>query len=337
MDTITHIALGACIGEAVAGKRIGKKALIAGALAQNIPDIDVVSALWMDPSSSVLAHRGLTHSFLFVVVFSVISAWLIDRRSGGPSGFKFWFGFLTLQLLVHVVLDTFNAYGTGWFEPFSHHRFSFHGLFVIDPFFLLPVGLAAILLIIWKSTHPKRAYLAWVAILLSASYLAYAMLNKSIIERSVKIAIQNSHIQANKYFITPTPFNAWLWFFAVSVDKGSFVGYHSIFDGDDIPVEFHFFPRNDSLLALGDDPDQVKRLVRFSQGFYTVESQSDTVAFNDLRFGQVGGWKDPLAGFAFHYYLHPDLDNKLVMQRGRVSGWEEGTFPALLKRIRGIR
>jgi len=337
LDTITHIALGACIGELVAGKRIGKKALIAGAVAQNIPDIDVISALWMDPSSSVLAHRGLTHSFLFAIVFSVVSAWLINRRWGERSGFRFWFRFLSLQLFVHIILDTFNAYGTGWFEPFSDHRFSFHGLFVMDPFFLLPIGVAAILLIIWKPTQTKRGYLASVAILISTTYLAYAMVNKSVVDTRVKTALQASHIETNKYFITPTPFNAWLWFFAASGDKGSFVGYRSIFDSDDIPVEFRFFSRNDSLLVLADRPDHVNHLVRFSQGFYTVEKRSDTISFNDLRFGQMGGWKDPLAEFVFHYYLHPDLGNKLVMQRGRVTGWEEGTFPALVNRIRGIR
>ncbi|MBA4058037.1 MAG: metal-dependent hydrolase, partial [Marivirga sp.] len=65
MDTITHIAIGACIGELLAAKRIGKKALVVGSAAQIIPDIDLFYALWMSPSSNALAHRGFTHSFLF--------------------------------------------------------------------------------------------------------------------------------------------------------------------------------------------------------------------------------------------------------------------------------
>ena len=61
MDSITHIALGACMGEAFAGKTLGKKAMLWGALAQSIPDIDFIASFWMDTSSNLLAHRGFTH------------------------------------------------------------------------------------------------------------------------------------------------------------------------------------------------------------------------------------------------------------------------------------
>lgn len=44
MDSITHIALGACIGEAALSKQIGKKALILGVIAQSLPDIDVTAS-----------------------------------------------------------------------------------------------------------------------------------------------------------------------------------------------------------------------------------------------------------------------------------------------------
>jgi hypothetical protein len=40
MDSITHIAVGACIGEVFAGKKIGKKAMWLGAAANSLPDID---------------------------------------------------------------------------------------------------------------------------------------------------------------------------------------------------------------------------------------------------------------------------------------------------------
>jgi inner membrane protein len=64
MDSLTHIALGACMGEAFAGKQLGKKAMLWGALAQSVPDIDFVASFWMNTSSNLLAHRGFTHSFV---------------------------------------------------------------------------------------------------------------------------------------------------------------------------------------------------------------------------------------------------------------------------------
>jgi len=37
MDSLTHITLGACLGEAFAGKKIGKKAMLWGILAVSTP------------------------------------------------------------------------------------------------------------------------------------------------------------------------------------------------------------------------------------------------------------------------------------------------------------
>ena len=79
----------------------------------------------------------------------------------------------------------------------------------------------------------------------------------------------------------------------------------------------------------------VKNLVRFSQGYYTVERWNDTLVFNDLRFGQMAGWQDPGARFAFHYFLsHPD-QNRLVVQRGRFANWDRQTLKVFWRRIKG--
>ena len=62
MDTVTHIVLGACIGEATAGKILGRKAMLFGALSQSLPDIDFIAYFWLDKTDNLLAHRGITHS-----------------------------------------------------------------------------------------------------------------------------------------------------------------------------------------------------------------------------------------------------------------------------------
>jgi inner membrane protein len=112
------------------------------------------------------------------------------------------------------------------------------------------------------------------------------------------------------------------------------IGYRSVFDGTE-PLALHFFPRNDSLLKPIWDHEEVIRLKKFSQGYYTVEKRADTLVFNDLRFGQMLGWKHPEAGFVFHYHLtHPE-DNELVVQRGRFAGWNLHTPLDMINRIRG--
>src|SRR5579872_4858703 len=70
MDSLTHIVLGAAIGELVAGRKLGKKALVVGAVANSLPDLDFLGGLWLDTSRNVCFHRGITHSLLFVLVLA---------------------------------------------------------------------------------------------------------------------------------------------------------------------------------------------------------------------------------------------------------------------------
>ncbi|HTE31447.1 MAG TPA: metal-dependent hydrolase [Chryseolinea sp.] len=335
MDTITHFALGACVGELAAGKKLGKKALMIGGIAQLIPDIDVMFAVWMDPASNALAHRGFTHSFLFGVLITFAVGWGFYKWWRDKSiPFVYWLKFVGLEIFLHVLLDGFNAYGTGWFEPFSHNRVSFNIIFVADPLFSVSLGVATCLLFLVRMNYAKRHYIALFGIGFSTLYLCLCISNKLITDTAARRAFTSQHIYPVKYFTTPTPFNNLLWFVVASDTAGNHVGYRSVLDVDD-EINFEFFPRNDSLLTNAVDKEEVDRLIRFSQGFYTVEWKSDTLVFNDLRFGQMLGWKDPRAGFVFHYYLYPSLDNKLVLQRGRFENWNEGGAVALVRRMLG--
>ena len=79
MDSLTHIVLGACIGEVLLDKNAGRKAILWGALAQSVPDIDFIAGSWMPVSTELLAHRGITHSFLFGIAISFFLALIAAR------------------------------------------------------------------------------------------------------------------------------------------------------------------------------------------------------------------------------------------------------------------
>ncbi len=335
MDSLTHIALGACMGEAFAGKKLGKKAMIWGALAQSIPDIDFLAASWMDTPSSLLAHRGFTHSLLFCCLITPVFALLAERFHRPHNiSFKKWFAFFGAVIFIHVFIDAFNNYGVGWFEPFSHWRISFNAIYVADPFFSIWPGIACIALIYLKRSSKLRKKWWRVGLGLSGLYLLYCLYNKSRIDIEVKNSLQKQHIAYTRYFTTPAPLQNWLWFVVAGDDSGYHVGYRSLFDSKD-EIAFQYFSRNDSLLKPLLGHESLNRLRRFSKHFYTVEKYNDTLVFNDLRFGQEAGWQDPRARFAFHYYLEHPHSNVLVTQRGRFAGWNEQTFRSFVKRIKG--
>ncbi len=335
MDTLTHIALGACIGELFTDRQFGKKALLWGALAQSIPDIDFITAFWMSPTEQLVAHRSFTHSILFALLVSYFLA-LAAERFHRPQNIslKKWILFLGTEVFVHLLIDGFNNYGVGWFEPFSQVRISLHAIYVADPFFSLASGIACIALIVLKMDHRHRIAWAKTACILTVMYLGYSLFNKLIVESAIKKIAARQGIQYQRHFTTPSPFNTWLWFFVLEQKDGYTTGYRSVFDhSDSLQVSYH--PKNEYLLDDIKHRKEVQDLKNFSQGFYTVDKRGDTLNFNDLRFGQEIGWYDPQQPFAFHYYLtYPD-ENNLVVQRGRFAQWNRKTFRRFLSRIKG--
>lgn len=335
MDTITHITLGACIGEVFFGRQIGKRAMLLGAIANSIPDIDFIAGFWMSPSSNLLAHRGFTHSFLFAILISVLLALIGEKMHRVHKiPLKTWFVFFIVQIFSHLFLDAFNAYGIGWFEPFSHYRVSFNTIFVADPFFSIWIGLAFIILLVFKRNNSKRIRWAKLGLALSSLYLLYAVINKLEIDEQVKKSFAQEHIPYKRYFTSPTPLNNWLWYIVAESDSGFFIGYRSVFDRKK-QTYFQYFPRNESLLRPVEDHEDLQRLKRFSKGYYTVELWKETLVFNDLRFGQIAGWQDPQAHFIFHYYLREPANNRLVVQRGRFQNWNWRVLKLMLQRIQG--
>jgi len=336
MDTITHIALGACVGEVIADKQLGKKAILIGAFANSIPDFDFVSSFWLDVDNALLAHRGLTHSFLFGIVISGLLAFLFQRWFGIRSGmtYKKWFFFFIIEIFLHLFIDAFNAYGIGWFEPFNHYRVSFNTIFVADPFYSVWLGIAFVMLLVIKRDHAKRLFWAEFGLGISTLYFMYCIVNKIKTDTDIRTMLRQEHISYNKYFTTPTPLNNWLWCVTAGNDSGFYIGYYSVFDREK-KIDLQFFHKNDSLLDPIRKFEDVQHLLRFSKGFYTVEKSADTLVFNDLRFEQMTGWYDPNAKFVFHYYLQRPNANKLVVQRGRFANWNLKTLRSLIKRIKG--
>ena len=150
----------------------------------------------------------------------------------------------------------------------------------------------------------------------------------------VQAIFAQQNIPHDRYFTTPAPLQNWLWFVVSGNDSGFYVGYRSVFDRAK-KMSFTYFPRNEQLLDTVRDHEDIIGLKRFSGQFYTIEKWSDTLVFNDLRFGQIIGWQDPKERFAFHYYIQYPAENKLVVQRGRFAKWDGTVVRNFLKRIKG--
>jgi inner membrane protein len=288
------------------------------------------------PVDDLLAHRGITHSFLFGIVATIGLAYLMKRFIRGENDLpvKYWIVFLGTEIIMHLTLDCLNSYGTGLFEPFTNQRISFNVIFVADPFFTIWSLAAMIMLIGMKRANPTRLKLARASLIISALYMSACLINKSVINSRAEKTFAQTGLKPKNYFTTPTPLNNLLWYVVAEVDSGFYIGYSSIFDREK-NIHLEFYAQNNRLLKGVSNPDQVAKLKRFSQGYYTIEKVEETVVLNDLRFGQIAGWDTPRAKFVFYFFLEkPDM-NLLVVQRGRFTGWNKKTLRSFWKRIRG--
>ena len=138
MDTITHALFGLVlyrsIEKEIMGKEMKRALLFTCVVGSEIPDIDVVSQLWDTGGRYMMWHRGITHSVLLIplwaALLTLLSAlfWQIKNR-----GFlKKLFGLGLLAVFIHDTSDIFNAWGTGYFEPFTQARLTFGTVPIVD-------------------------------------------------------------------------------------------------------------------------------------------------------------------------------------------------------------
>ncbi len=323
------------MGEAFAGKIVGKKAMLWGILAQSLPDIDFVAAFWLNTAENLLAHRGITHSFLFAALITPFLAWFAYRLHKPHNiSFSKWNLFIGSVIFIHLFLDAFNNYGVGWFEPFSEYRISFNSIYVADPFFSIIPAISLVMLLSMRQKNSNRKWIWKVGLIVPFFYLIYSLSNKFYVTAQTKKILSAQNIQYNKLLITPAPLQTWLWFVAAGTDSGFYTGYRSVFDSKQ-KLDLYFKPINNSLKSLVNEKDQLSKLVKFSKGFYALEQRRDSIVFYDLRFGQTIGWQNPMENYAFYYFLQPDVDNTLVVQRGRFAKWDNKSFKTLITRIKG--
>jgi inner membrane protein len=334
LDTLTHIVLGACIGEATGGKVLGRKAMIGGALAQSIPDIDFLAYFWVGQTDNLLVHRGFTHSIIFGILVTIILS-AATRRIFHKRRFTWRQGSMLfgLNIFCHLFIDAFNAYGVGWFEPWSHVRFSFHVLFVADPFFSIWPFLGMVGVLVYYNRLQLRRWAWKIGLGMSILYMIYAVYNKVTVEWAVKKELKKLGMAFQSYYATPAPFNSWLWFVIIRDEKGYYTAFRSVFDNK--PMKLDYSAKNEKFLNEVKDRDAVKDLVRFSMDDYTVEKKGDTIQFNILRFGKIAGWYDPDAKFCFYYYFDKPGSNDFLVQRGRFQNWNRTTLRVFFRRIGG--
>lgn len=300
MDSLTQIVLGAAVGEAILGRKVGNKAMLYGAVAGTIPDLDTLVGFFTDTVTAIEFHRALTHSLLFAVLFAPLAGWLIskiERRS--PATRKNWSWLVFWGVITHALLDAFTTWGTQFLWPLKL-EFAFKSVFVIDPLYTLPFLIFLILAMCHKKGNPKRKRYNTLGLTVSTSYLLLGLILKGVAFQKFEKSLRARHINYQQIETRPSPLNTILWKANVELEKAYLVGDYSFFD--EAPIRFRRYPKNHDVLGDLATHPKVQRLIAISKGWYTISKRNGTLVFNDLRFGKLNP-SDDNSPFVFAYKL----------------------------------
>lgn len=309
MDSLTQIILGAAIGEAVLGKKVGNKAMLYGAIAGTIPDLDVFASHFTDTTNALAIHRGFTHSIVFSVLFAPACGWLVSRYEKWKD-YKSWSWLFFWAFVTHPILDAHTTWGTQLFWPFDL-RLAFKTIFVIDPLYTIPFLVFLILAMCQKRISEKRKKYNRIGLYVSSSYLLLTFLLKGLAFVQFEQALEEQNISFLELDTRPSPLNTILWSANVETEGAYLLANYSFFDSQ--PISFTEYPKNHELLGRLIVHERVKRMIAISEGWYTIQKEDGQLYFNDLRFGLLS--LEPNAqDFVFKYKIVVSENGEVFFQ-----------------------
>ena len=319
MDSLTQAALGAAIGQAVLGKRIGPKAAIAGALVATIPDLDVFLRAFYNSYDMLRIHRGISHSLLFGVVASLFLSLIFQRfKVFKPiSLLRLWW-FNGLCLITHALLDYCTSYGTQLFLPFSDVRLGLDTVNVVDPVYTVPLLFGTLGGLLIPKLKPNMFRWNAIGLIVSSLYLVLTFGVKMTINERLNSDLSAKQIQGSSLLTMPVGVAAINWYGLATADDGIYMKKYSLLGDSD--ADFEFFPENDSILNRL-EPEVAATMRWFAKGFYTVEADSDTIRVYNMQVDMRGMmlYRNPPAPTHGFFEFKPTADGSYDYGYGNLN------------------
>uniref|UniRef100_UPI00333E2B6E metal-dependent hydrolase n=1 Tax=Castellaniella defragrans TaxID=75697 RepID=UPI00333E2B6E len=287
MDSITQAVLGASLCGAMLGHAHGRKAYAAGAVLATVPDLDVFIQ-YADPISAMIHHRSFSHALLTLTALAALLAWLFRSWRPHPAYAGAWlFAALWLTLITHPLLDAFTSYGTQLFWPWRPTPTAWSTIFIIDPFYTLPLLVATLTGLAIGARPPSRRIACW-ALALSTAYLAGSVAAKAVIEHRVRTQIEQQGIQIEAMFSTPEPFSILLWrVIARTADGDMIEAVTGLLDRK--PGETLRTPLNHHLADTAASIPALQELRWFTGNWLRYDEINGELVATDLRMGLAAG------------------------------------------------
>ncbi|MEQ9440085.1 MAG: metal-dependent hydrolase [Cyclobacteriaceae bacterium] len=340
MDSLTQLVLGASVGEAVLGRKVGNRAVLWGAIGGTIPDLDVLLNPLLSDVQSVLVHRTFSHSLFVLTLLSPLLGYGVYQmyRKTTRANWSDWSWLFFASLITHPLLDAFTNYGTMLFFPFSDIRIAWRTVFIVDPLYTLPLLIGTIVVLFSRRPSGRRRWVNSVALILSSCYLAITVLVKLHVQRVVEEDLAQQKVAYEKFLTTPTFFNNILWSVVVKQEDQYQVGYYSLLD-QNRTIQLKSIPQQAGLLSPYQADTETKAtlddLITFTEGYYVMQTIPGGVLFSDLRFGISTGWFDLSRDYLFSYQILREGNGVQIKQQARSIQPTQSDLNRFFKRTKG--
>lgn len=284
MDSVSQVVLGAACCHAVAGRQLGRKALVLGAALGTLPDLDVLIK-YGNAVANFTYHRGFSHSLLVLTLISPVIMLLLRRFSAFRviSQSRLLLA-VFLALITHPILDSFTVYGTQLFWPLPKVPESWASIFIIDPLYTVPLLITGLWVLFKK---PKLAKLSVIGLIISSGYLTWSMYAKVMVERYVHQELKRQNIPYQQVKVTPERYNTLFWRVIVMDEQYYYESRANALRRTG-PLSFNAYTHNKHWLQNIPNNWAANRLAWFTGGFYKLSDRQNMLVVSDLRMGSEG-------------------------------------------------
>lgn len=294
MDSVTQFVLGASVGAAVLGPKIGpRKAVILGGLLGTMPDLDVFYP-YDNPVDSFVLHRGPTHSLVMQALATPFVGEIALRILRAFGDLRESMDRLRVYLAVylcfatHALLDAMTVYGTKLFWPLSPEPIGLGSVFIIDPLYTIPLVVVVVWGLLqgrWGTGYRKGVAVALIA---STAYLGWTAGAQQIALARAEEAVGGFR-EADRVLSIPTPLNSVFWKVILLRDD-SYANIYVPLLGDETEITAYAHRRNAQNIACAAEVDALQQVAWFSRDIVRFERVGDVLRVADLRMGLTPGY-----------------------------------------------
>ena len=333
MDTVTHALIGTAIAEVGFRNKLGRRAILAGAIFASLPDLDIILSISSDPIAMLKYHRAATHSIFLAVLAAPLLGWAGWKLSKKTGTVLLWILLALLTLLSHDLLDLCTTWGTEILYPFSSKRYALDALPIVDPLILFPL-LGAMLFAFFTKKMRARRILSGLALLWCITYAStgYILSNQAI-------TLAKSTKPKNFYTINekaiPNTGTILLWHVVLKNDKGDFYTTsvsslsQKVFNNE----YYHGVSNKITKQILYSDKFQIIRLASSDFLLAQDDPQDNQVSFIDMRYAMLAPNGSSIPIFFFNVTMDKNNSNILKVERPIPDRHKSGGLKVYLNAI----